>query len=283
MKIIYSKKCGEFFDKSEEELPYRILKTAKLLRKNNFKFIQPQKATEKDILRVHSKEHLDVLKYEKKDSPLVDYATLHKNIFDYTTLSAGGAILAMEKCFEEKTFSLMRPPGHHAGKTIGGFCFLNNISIAVKKALDEKKAKKVAIIDIDVHAGNGTQEMVLGDERILFCSIHQSPKYPWTCLTNEKNCFNFLVKKKTREKEYLKIFEEVIKKVKEFNPDLIAVSAGFDTFKKDRIGSIKLEKKTYRKIGKIIKSLNKPTFSVLEGGYSNYLPECVLNYIIGLQ
>jgi acetoin utilization deacetylase AcuC-like enzyme len=283
MKIIYSKKCAEYFEKSEEESPNRVLKTADLLKKKYFEFLEPKKADEKDILRIHSKEFLEVLKKQDSKNPLVDSTFFYKDILDYAKISAGGAILAMEKCFEEKTFSLMRPPGHHAGKTIAGFCFLNNMAIAVKKALEDKKAEKVAIIDIDVHAGNGTQEMVLGDKRILFCSIHQSPLYPWTCLENQNNCFNYLVKKNTKEKEYLKKLEEVIKKVKEFNPDLIGVSAGFDTYKKDKIGKLKLEIETYKKIGQMIKSLDKPTFSILEGGYSNWLPECILSYIKGLQ
>jgi len=282
MKIIYSEKCAEYSEKSEEESPERILKTAELLKKERFNFITPLPAKEKDILRVHSKELFETLKYGKRN-PISENVNLHKNIFDYACLSAGGAILAMEKCFEEHTFSLMRPPGHHAGKTMGGFCFLNNIVIAVKKALDEKKVKKVAILDIDVHAGNGTQEMILGDKRILFFSIHQAPLYPWCCLENKDNCLNYHIKKGTKEEEYLKKLENIFTQIKKFNPDLIAVSAGFDTYKKDPLGDIKLEIETYEKIGKKIKSLGKPIFSILEGGYSEGLPECVHSYLKGFQ
>lgn len=284
MKIIYSKKCAEYFDKQEEENPERVLKTAELLEKKGFDFIEPLKAQEKDILRVHSSKLLESIKYRKKNELIDSDMTLHENIFEYASLSVGGAILAMETCLKSKesSFSLMRPPGHHAGKTAGGFCFFNNIAIAVKKALEEKKAEKVAIIDIDVHAGNGTEEIFLGNEDVLVFSIHQCPWYPYSCLESKNNCFNYPINEGTREEEYLKKIEEILEKVKEFDPDLIGVSAGFDTYKEDPLGEVKLEIETYEKIARMIKNLGKPMFSVLEGGYSNKLPECIYSYLRGL-
>jgi acetoin utilization deacetylase AcuC-like enzyme len=174
----------------------------------------------------------------------------------------------------------MRPPGHHATKNNpGGFCYFNNIAIAVKKLL--LKGQRVAILDIDCHHGNGTQDIFLGNDNTLFVSLHQVPLYPGTGLSPEKNCLNFPLAQGTDEKVYLSTFETAIKEVNKFKPDAIAVSAGFDTYRNDPLTGLNLEKSTYKKIAKIISSLNLPRFAVLEGGYSDDLPECIYNFLTG--
>lgn len=204
-------------------------------------------------------------------------------MFEYALLSCGAAIKAQELVLnKEFAFSLMRPPGHHAARdSAGGFCYFNNIAVAVSKALDT--VKKVAIIDIDCHHGNGTQDIFLGEERVLYISLHQSPLYPGTGLKSIKNCLNFPLPSGTDEEEYLNIFKEAIEEAKNFSPQLIAVSAGFDTYKNDPLTNFNLEKETYTKISNLISSLKKPAFSVLEGGYSSELAECVEQYLIGWE
>ncbi|MFN3966935.1 MAG: histone deacetylase, partial [Endomicrobiia bacterium] len=170
----------------------------------------------------------------------------------------------------------------HATKNqLGGFCYFNNIAIAVKYLLANSSVDSVAILDIDCHHGNGTQDIFLGEDKILFVSLHQVPLYPGTGLTSEKNCLNFPLPPGTEEKIYLNTLEKALKEIENFKPNLIAVSAGFDTYKKDPITNMNLEKISYKKIAELISGLKIPRFAVLEGGYSSDLPECIYNFILG--
>ena len=209
-----------------------------------------------------------------------------KGIYYYARLSAGGAIKAMKISLKEGvSFSLMRPPGHHAGrKTFEGFCYFNNIAIAVKKAL-KTGLNKVAILDIDAHHGQGTQEIFMGDPHVIYISLHQYGFiYPGTGRHSEKNAYNFPLPAGTDEKEYIEKLLVGIDKIREFDPDLIAVSAGFDTYEGDPLTSLNLKVKTYEKIGKIIAELDKPRFAVLEGGYSiEKIPLCVCEFLKGFN
>ena len=182
----------------------------------------------------------------------------------------------------ETAFSLMRPPGHHAGRDfLGGFCYFNNLAIAVAKVLP--KYKSAAILDIDVHHGDGTQDIFLGKKNVFYCSIHQSPFFPGTGLASEKNCLNFPLPAGTGETEYLKYLDKILEEIKKFKPGLLAVSAGFDTYEFDPLAGLKLKKESYTKIGKMIKGVGLPTFFVLEGGYSEDLGELVGNLISGIE
>ena len=210
-----------------------------------------------------------------------DTPNLH-NIFEYAKLSVGGAVQAMKVALSgENAFSLLRPPGHHAGKDfLGGFCYFNTIAVAVKLAL--KIMDRIAIIDLDGHHGNGTQEIFLGVMSVLFASLHQKNVFPVSGFASEKNCLNYPLMPGTKADIYLDILEKALDSVAEFNPDIIAVSAGFDAYRLDPLLELELEKDTYFDIGRMIKHLEKPCFAVLEGGYSNDLPECVHNFLRGL-
>lgn len=287
MKIIFSNKCLEYSQVGHPESPERVKDAYEFLREKSFKFLKPEVAKEKDILKVHSKELVESVKsgnFFNPDSPG------YENIFYYASLSAGGAIKAMNECLKnnEYSFSLMRPPGHHAGKSsLGGFCYFNNIAIAIAKSLEDKKIKKAAILDIDLHHGNGTQDIFLSNKNVIYASLHQFgfnfPFYPGTGKYSEKNCFNYPLPAGTKEKEYLEELEKALKRVREFEPDLVAVSAGFDTYEADNISGIELKIESYEKIAKLIKNLEKPTFSVLEGGYSSQLGGCIYSYLEGFE
>ncbi len=280
MKIIFSKQCLEYEFPGHPESPQRVKSAYNLLKEKKIEFIEPEPAKEQDILRVHSSNLLQKVKNEE----FLDTDTPNsKKMFAYALLSCGAAIKAQELALnKEAAFSLMRPPGHHATReNAGGFCYFNNIAVAVHKALGI--VKKVAIIDIDCHHGNGTQDIFLGDERVLYISLHQSPLYPGTGLKSIKNCLNFPLLGQTQEEEYLNIFNQAIEEVKIFSPQLIAVSAGFDTYKNDPLANFKLEKHTYAKISGLITSLKVPAFSVLEGGYSVELAECIEQYLSGWE
>lgn len=280
MKIVFSKKCFQFCQPGHPESPDRVESCYEYLYEKDFEFIEPDYCLEEDILLVHSRGLLQQVQtgdFSDPDTPALT------NIFEYAKLSAGAAILASELSLRQGiSFSLMRPPGHHASRDhLGGFCYFNNIAISAEKM--RRKNKRIAIIDFDCHHGNGTQDIFMGKERIFYLSLHQSPLYPGTGLKSEKNCFNFLLSSGSEESVYLSIFKKGLEKIEEFNPDLLAVSAGFDTYARDPLGGIKLETTSYRKIGQLLVKLNKPLFAILEGGYSRRLPFCLYEFLSGLN
>jgi acetoin utilization deacetylase AcuC-like enzyme len=280
IKIIFSPKCLQFEAKGHPESPQRVKSAYEYLKEKGFEFIEPRPAAEEDILTAHSKELVEKIKnLEFFDA---DTSAL-EGIYEYARLSAGGAITAMEEALKgNPAFSLMRPPGHHAKKdTLGGFCYFNNIAIAVLKALSQRD--KAAILDIDCHHGNGTQDIFLGRKDVLYASLHQAPLYPGTGLTSLGNCLNYPLRPLTQERGYLKTLQSAIDEIKKFgSPAILAVSAGFDTYKKDPLTQMALEIDSYRKIGELIANTKLPCFCVLEGGYSQDLKYCVYEFIRGL-
>jgi len=260
-KIVFSEKCLGY-GAWHIENPERVRKAYEILKEKSYEFVKPEPANEEDILKVHDSEYVWALRkglVEDSDTPA------YENIFEYARLAAGGAIIAAKI----GGFSLMRPPGHHAGKcgaALGaytrGFCYLNNIAIAVKN-LD----KPTLILDIDGHHGNGTQEIFLNDEKVMYVSLHRHPHYPGMGYNSEANCLNFPLPVNCGEDAYLKTLSDALSMVNIGKIEVIAVSAGFDAHNGD-LASLGLTEKTYRKIGEQIGALNKHTFFVLEGGYS---------------
>lgn len=282
MKIIFSKICLEYEQEGHPESPCRVSQAYNFLRNKKYTWIEAKPCLEEDLLLVHSKKLVEAIKqgdFHDFDTPALP------NIYKYAKLSAGAAIQAAELAFQhEQAFSLMRPPGHHASlSNVGGFCYLNNIAIATAKLLKEDRADKIAILDIDVHHGNGTQDIFLGNKKVLYVSLHQYPLYPGTGLEKELNCINFPLAPGTDEQEYLKKLKEGLDNIKNFKPDMLAISAGFDTYKEEKIANLKLEIKSYRKIAQEIKKLKLPCFVVLEGGYTGKLGQCIYEFLQGLE
>jgi len=259
-KIIYSEKCL-LYGSWHIEGPERVRKAQAILKEKGYGFLTPKPASEDELTKVHDHDYVWTVKkgmVEDADTPAYD------NIFEYARLSAGGAIMAAET----KSFSLMRPPGHHCGTNgtaLGaatrGFCYFNNIAVAVKH-LD----KPTLILDIDGHHGNGTQEIFYGDSKITYLSLHRHPNYPGTGAVSEKNCLNFPLPPDCGGTMYVKTLEKALKSLQMSKFDVVAVSAGFDTYAGD-LASLGLTESAYREIGKRIFDLGKPTFFVLEGGY----------------
>lgn len=282
--IVFSEKCLNYKEPGHPESPERVKNSYLFLKEKGVEFVKPESCSEEDLLLVHSPEMVESVKNNSFfDADTPDFP----GIFEIAKLSVGGAIKASELALEDKiSFSLLRPPGHHATKNnVGGFCYFNNIAIAVKKVLAEnsKRSQRIAVVDIDCHHGNGTENIFLGEKQVLYVSLHQNPLYPGTGLSSHKNCLNFPLPPGTGEKEYLKVLDNALDEIKKFNPSLIAVSAGFDTYKLDPITDVGLEKESYKKIAERIKNLGKPVFSVLEGGYSEDLPECIYKFLQGLM
>lgn len=276
MKIVFSPKCLEYGSPYHPENPRRIQLAYEYL-KEKYEFIEPKPATEKDLLLVHTKEYIERIKsgnFYDPDTPAYD------NIYEYAKLSAGAAIIAAK----EKAFSLMRPPGHHAGrrgKALGaptlGFCYFNNIAIAVKKL-----SKKALILDIDTHHGNGTQEIFQDSEDVIFISLHTMGIYPGTGFRSMGNCYNYPLPMGTDDKMYLETLNKALGNVDLSRVEVVAVSAGFDTLEGD-LGGLRLTLDCYKEIGKRIGSLGLPVFIILEGGYSSKLGICIDNLIQGIE
>ncbi|MEW6170930.1 MAG: histone deacetylase, partial [Candidatus Omnitrophota bacterium] len=257
MKIIFSKKCLEYKFPEHPESPERVKIIYDTLLENNFNFLEPKPCSEKDILLVHTQDLLDQVKHNSffdRDTPNI------QKIFDYAKLGVGAAIEAAESALSgENAFSLMRPPGHHAGKdSLGGFCYFNNIAIAVEKFL--KNVKLIAILDLDVHHGNGTEDIFLGRKEVQFISLHQNPLYPGTGLVSEKNCLNYPLKNNTSSHGYIKVLKNALEEIKKFRPGLLAISLGLDTYKNEFLAGLKLEIEDYETIGELINNLNLKTF-----------------------
>ncbi|MGE5575421.1 MAG: histone deacetylase family protein [Ignavibacteria bacterium] len=259
-KIVYSEKCLGY-GTWHIEGPQRVKVAHDILEAKGYEFLEPTPAPEDELWSVHEVDYLWNLKkglVEDSDTPAYD------RIFDIARLSVGGALLASKI----DGFSLMRPPGHHAGKcgpALGsasrGFCYLNNVAIAVKES-----GKRTLILDIDGHHGNGTQEIFQGDEKVAYVSLHQSPNYPGTGNFTEGNCINFALPSNLGGKQYLETLNRALGMIDLANFEAVAVSAGFDTHQGD-LATLGLLIKDYFEIGKKIARLKKPTFFVLEGGY----------------
>ena len=279
MKIIFSEKCLEYSWQGHIERPERIRKALEQLRQ--YEFLEPKPSSQQDLLTVHSREYVDLIKNAKAGSYLDGDTPAPENIYEYALLSAGAALLAAQ----ENGFSLMRPPGHHAGRNgraLGvatlGFCYFNNIAIAVKKL-----GKSTLILDIDGHHGNGTQEIFQGDPKVAFISLHRYPAYPGTGLMSQGNCLNFPLPYSAGDSLYLETLEQALSQVELANIEVVAISAGFDAHEGD-LASLGLTHEGYREIGRKVGALDKPVFGVLEGGYiGEYVGRDLHELISGIE
>ena len=155
----------------------------------------------------------------------------------------------------KNAFCTVRPPGHHAEKNKAmGFCIYNNVAIGAYYLLEKYNFKKVAIIDFDVHHGNGTQDIFFNNEKVLYISTHQYPFYPGSGSDKEKGKFNNIknipLPGGTNSEEYLNAYDHVLKKINDFKPEFILFSAGFDAHKNDPLANLKLESKDFYEITK---------------------------------
>ena len=197
------------------------------------------------------------------------------------TNDAVGSIIAAIDGVQNKDFKnafcAVRPPGHHAEKDKAmGFCIYNNVAVGANYLIEKYKYNKVAIIDFDVHHGNGTQDIFYNNEKVLYISTHQYPYYPGSGSEKEKGKFNNVVniplEAGTTAEEYLNAYEHVLKKLKEFKPEFLLFSAGFDAHIDDPLAQLRLNSEDFYQLTKrtldVVKSFcNGNVVSILEGGY----------------
>jgi acetoin utilization deacetylase AcuC-like enzyme len=188
-------------------------------------------------------------------------------------------------------YALCRPPGHHASQDLmGGYCYLNNAAIAAED-LTQKGQKRVAIVDIDVHSGNGTQRIFYERDDVLFISIHGSPEweYPYFMgYSDERGAgaglgytFNYPMAQGVTDPQYLSTLDQALSEVVTFGADTLVISAGFDTFDGDPLGKFKLTTSSYHQMGQRFAALNLPTLVIQEGGYK--IPTLGANVLSLLQ
>ncbi len=281
MNIVYSKHFLEHsLGASHPERPERLEVILKYLTGNlDFELIEPSPATENELLLVHSKEHLDSLEKFSKTRASFPDNVFSENTYCIAKLAAGAAFNAASLCSDGFAYAHVRPPGHHAGKGFfAGFCYINNMAFAVRKMQKQKKAKKVLIVDFDIHHGNGTFDIFKDDPSVYYLSFNQDPytTYPGSGFESEGNehMVNVVLQRGATENEYIQLFESNLSEAfDKHKPDLIGVSAGFDTYALDHLASgLRIfNTSTYNELGNAIARYDTPTFATLEGGY--YLPD----------
>jgi acetoin utilization deacetylase AcuC-like enzyme len=274
--IVNDPLCLAYSAPGHPERPARIARTVPVLqgRHPHWEWKKPNPAEEAALLRAHSTEH--IARIRKATSDFDADTPAHAKIYEHALRSAGAAIDAARAAVKgERAFSLMRPPGHHATRNRAmGFCYFSNIAVAALDAL-ENGAERVAIWDFDAHHGNGTEEIVAQNARIAFASIHQFPAYPGTGAKSFDNIDNYPVAPYTPRQEHVDVAERALEKLLRFKPDLLLVSAGFDAYSGDPLVQMTLEQEDFAKFGQWLNKIDIPVAAILEGGYSDELPELV--------
>ena len=276
MIIFHDPRCAEYSAPGHPERPARITRTVPVLkdRHRDWTWREPRSATSEELLRAHSRGHTERITNSTAD---FDADTpVYPNIYEHALRSAGSAVESARAAMQgERTFSLMRPPGHHATRERAmGFCYFSNIAIAALDAL-EHGAERVAIWDFDAHHGNGTEDIVANNPRIAFASIHQFPAYPGTGAKSFANIYNYPVAPYTPRQEHVDVAERALEKLLKFKPDLLLVSAGFDAYSGDPLVQMTLEQEDFAAFGTWLRKIDIPVAGILEGGYSDDLPELI--------
>ena len=267
------------------------------------KFKEAPLADLKIVSLVHPKHHIEqifsnipkegIVGVEKE--PYAD-TMLCPNSKNAILRSCGAGIAAVDDLMkkDERVFCAVRPPGHHA-ETVraNGFCFINNVAVSARYLQKEYNVNKIAIIDFDVHHGNGTQEIFYNDHSVAYGSSHEFPLFPGTGAENETgvgNIFNATLKAGVKSKDFIEIFDQkVLNPIDKFKPEVILISAGFDAHKRDPLANINLESDDFSKITKNIVDIAKThsngrVISFLEGGYDlQALSESVIEHLNSLK
>jgi acetoin utilization deacetylase AcuC-like enzyme len=246
MKVVYSEDYKQVYAADPASAAGRM-EAIEIALRGKVEFLEPVPASEEDILKVHTPHHIRDVERE--------------GVYDIAALAAGGAIMAAQTGLTEPCFAVIRPPGHHASAgNAWGFCYFNNMSIALMKLHREEKIKKAFILDFDLHFGDGNVNILGGKEYVTILNPAGSNR-----------------------NEYLKNVET---KLAQTDADMIAVSAGFDNHEQDWGGLLKTE--DYKYMGQLVREAarrnNGGCFGILEGGYNHaVLGKNVLAFIQGME
>ena len=280
---------------------YEAIKTRIDGNYKNWSRIQAPLATREQLLRAHTKTFLDYI--DEKASAALNPVGLDADTWagklgvEAALRGAGGACLAVDKVMETEegaSFSAMQPPGHHAEPDKAmGFCVYSSAAVAAKHAQQQWGLERVAVLDFDVHHGNGTQEIFYNDETVLYASSHEFPLFPGTGSEQETgvgNIFNAPLKTGMKGKEFLKTLDQkILRPIDKFKPEIILISAGFDAHVRDPLANINLESEDFYQITKQIVDLANihskgRVISFLEGGYDLLaLSESIKQHLLALK
>ncbi|MDC0167086.1 histone deacetylase family protein [Candidatus Pelagibacter sp.] len=244
---------------------------------------RPNKFDDSFLVKTHTSNYIDQVNksFPKKGYNFLDGDTIVSPGSKDASKDAVGSIITaidgVQKKEFKNAFCAVRPPGHHAEKEKAmGFCIYNNVAVGANYLIEKYKYNKIAIIDFDVHHGNGTQDIFYDNEKVLFISTHQYPYYPGSGSEKEKgdfnNVLNIPLEAGTSAEKYLNAYENVLNKVRDFKPEFLLFSAGFDAHIDDPLAQLQLSSEDFYKITKrtleISKSFcNGNVVSILEGGY----------------
>jgi len=241
-------------------------------------------ATLEQVLRCHEEAYVSLLRSLREATWLDVDTPASETSFEAALLSAGAAIEAVER----SGFALTRPPGHHALRERAmGFCLLSNAAIAARYAQAELGLERVAILDWDVHHGNGTQAIVERDPTVLYVSLHQWPFYPGTGGPTEQSetVLNVPMSEGSGDDEYLHAFDHTVTPALErFRPNLLIVSAGFDAHVDDPLAGMRVTAEGFRELARRATAVAPRVAAVLEGGYNlATLPKLVAAALEGFR
>lgn len=234
---------------------------------------------------VHEEEYIKRIHQACMTSEFLAEVQLTPDSWEAAKTAVGLSVLAAEN----NDFAAVRPPGHHAfPDRASGLCFFNNIAIATQKMVGE--GKRVFILDIDGHHGDGTQAIFYGRKDVFYCSIHQQNAYPFTGMAIENGedqglgfTANFPLYPGNGDREYLERIDKAISLARQFQPDVIGVSAGFDGYKKDKVLDLKISLRAYYESAFRLRRAFPDIFAILEGGYHNDIRQCVDSFIEGIH
>ena len=260
-----------------------IIENFKRLDNKNLVWEKPNEFDKSHLITTHSSDYIKMVNnsFPKNGFNFLDGDTIVSPGSKDATKDAVGSIIAAIDGVEQKkyknAFCCVRPPGHHAEKEKAmGFCIYNNVAVGANYLIKKYGYKKIAIIDFDVHHGNGTQDIFFDNKNVLYVSTHQYPYYPGSGSEKEvgkyNNILNIPLKAGTTGDEYLNAYENVLKKIQEFKPEFLLFSAGFDAHDNDPLAQLKLNSEDFYLITQrtlqISKSFcNGNVVSILEGGY----------------
>jgi acetoin utilization deacetylase AcuC-like enzyme len=276
-----------------------VINNFKKLDNKNLIWKKPAKFDKSLLETTHNSDYINFVEksFPKKGLSFLDGDTIISPGSKDATIDAVGSIIAAIDGVQNKEFKnafcAVRPPGHHAERNKAmGFCIYNNVAVGAHYLIEKYKLSKVAIIDFDVHHGNGTQDIFYNNKKVLYISTHQFPYYPGSGTEQEKgkynNIFNIPLTAGTSSEEYLNAYEFALKKLKEFKPEFILFSAGFDAHKDDPLAQLHLKSDDFYKLTKRTLELSKlfcngEVVSILEGGYDlNALQESTEKHVNAL-
>ena len=260
-----------------------VIENFKKLDNRNLVWKKPSSFEQSILIKTHTKDYIKQvnLSFPQSGLKFLDGDTVVSPGSKDATKDAVGSIISaidgVEKKEFKNAFCCVRPPGHHAEKDKAmGFCIFNNVAVGANYLIEKYKYKKIAIIDFDVHHGNGTQDIFYNDKNVLYISTHQYPYYPGSGSEKESgkynNVLNIPLEAGTTGNEYLNAYEKVLDKLKEFKPEFLLFSAGFDAHIDDPLAQLRLSSEDFYKITKRTLEVSKPfcngnIVSILEGGY----------------